>query len=110
MHRDRTIFAAPKELRPERWLGDAATPQMQQAFMPFGLGNRQCVGDVFAWTQLKITVAAIVAGYRLTPAAGRRPKSVVTSIVHLDHVPMTVSSRPFSRTRLDPSVTEGSVS
>jgi cytochrome P450 len=96
MHRDPTIFTDPGEFRPERWLDGAATPEMQQAFIPFGLGNRQCVGDRFAWTQLKMTVAATVARYRLTPAAGHQPKSVVTSIVHLDRLPMVVSPRSTS--------------
>jgi cytochrome P450 len=91
MHRDPTIFRDPEEFRPERWLDGAATPEMQRAFIPFGLGNRQCVGDMFAWTQMKMTVAATVARYRLTIPAGRQPKSVVTSIVHLDRLPMVVS-------------------
>lgn len=94
MHRDPTIFDNPEQLRPERWLGDAATPEMKQAFIPFGLGNRQCIGDMFAWTQMKITVATIVARCRLAPPAGHRPKSVVTSIVHLDRLPMIVRPRP----------------
>jgi cytochrome P450 len=93
MHRNGTIFEDPLRFNPDRWLGDAASEAMQRAFIPFSLGNRQCVGDHFAWTQMKITLAAIAADRRLTMAARYRPRTVVSSIVHLDRLPMTVHLR-----------------
>jgi cytochrome P450 len=93
MHRNGAIFKEPLRFNPDRWLGDAATPAEQRAFIPFGLGNRQCIGDHFAWTQMKITLAAVVADRRLTLAPRYQPRTVISSIVHLDRLPMTVHLR-----------------
>jgi cytochrome P450 len=93
MHRNGWIFPEPLKFDPDRWLGDAATPEMQRAFIPFSLGNRQCIGDHFAWTQMTTTLAAVVAGCRLVLPARYRPRTVVSSIVHLDRLPMTVHKR-----------------
>ncbi|MFI5608309.1 cytochrome P450 [Amycolatopsis sp. NPDC051903] len=107
MQRNPSIFADPLRFDPDRWLGDAPTQRMQQAFLPFGLGNRQCVGDAFAWVQMKVTVARVVAGRRLVVPAGYRPKTVVSSIVHLDRLPLTVHSRPRAAAVGGPDHTEG---
>jgi cytochrome P450 len=94
MQRDPAIFADPLRFNPDRWLGDAPTERMRRAFLPFGLGSRQCIGDAFAWVQMKLTVAGIVAGCRLELPADFQPRTVVSSIVHLERLPMTVHSRP----------------
>lgn len=98
LHRDPAVFADPLRLNVDRWLGDAVTARMEQAFVPFGLGNRQCIGDAFAWTQMKITVATIVAGHRLALPDGYRPKTVITGIVRLARLPMTATRRATART------------
>ena len=90
MQRDPSIFADPLRFNPDRWLGDAPTQPMRLAFVPFGLGSRQCIGDAFAWVQMKITIAGIVAGCRVELPVGFRPKTVVSSIVHLERLPMTI--------------------
>jgi cytochrome P450 len=97
LHRDPTLFANPAELRPERWLDGAPTAEMQRGFIPFGLGNRQCIGDAFAMTQMKISIAAVVAGHRLALPDGFRPRTVSTSIVHLNRLPMVVRPRTAPR-------------
>jgi cytochrome P450 len=94
MHRDPTYFPDPMRVRPERWLEDSPDlAKMQKAFIGFGFGNRQCIGDNFAMAQMTIAIATIAAHCRLTPAAGHRPKTVVTSVVHLDRLPMVVGAR-----------------
>jgi cytochrome P450 len=88
MHRDPSLFPDPLRLDPDRWLGVNALAH--RGFIPFGLGNRQCVGDAFAITMLKTVLASVVAGRRLTLPAGFRPKTVISGIVHLTELPMTV--------------------
>ena len=41
-HHDPTVFPDPEKFDPDRWLHP--TPQMQEAFMPFGAGARICIG------------------------------------------------------------------
>ncbi|WFE58553.1 cytochrome P450 [Micromonospora sp. WMMD712] len=93
MHRDPTVFPDPLRFDPRRWLDGAATPAMRRAFVPFSLGNRQCLGDRFAWNQMKTTLAAIVGGCRLALPDGFRARTVVSSIVHLERLPMVVQPR-----------------
>ncbi|MCE7004417.1 cytochrome P450 [Kibdelosporangium philippinense] len=91
LHRDPTIFADPLRFQPERWLD--ATPEMQRALIPFGVGNRQCIGDHFAWSMMKICIATIAAERRLTLPAGFTPKTIISSIVHLADLPMVMHRR-----------------
>jgi cytochrome P450 len=93
MHRDPATFPDPLRIRPERWLGAGPSPEMQRAFVPFGLGRRQCMGDAFAMIQMKISVAAIAASRRLSLPAGFCPKTVTTSVVRLAELPMIVGAR-----------------
>jgi cytochrome P450 len=91
MHRDPALFPDPLRLDPDRWLGEGVNTVTHRGFVPFGLGNRQCIGDAFAVTMLTTVVASVVAGCRLTPPAGFRPKTIVSGIVHLAALPMTVT-------------------
>jgi cytochrome P450 len=92
MHRDPAFFPDPARFFPARWLDGTME---RRAFIPFGLGNRQCIGDTFAVAQMKIALAAVVDGCRLTLPADYRPRTIVTSIVHLDRLPLTVRPRTF---------------
>lgn len=98
MHRDPTVFTEPLRFDPYRWLGDAPDAKMYQAFVPFGLGGRQCVGDMYAWMMLKTVIAAVAATGRLSLPAGFRPRTVITGIVHLAELPLIVEARDHDKT------------
>lgn len=49
-HHDPTVFPYPEKFVPDRWLHP--TPQMQEAFMPFGAGARICIGIQLAKMEL----------------------------------------------------------
>ena len=70
-------FTAPLEFRPERWLSDQRTPDMNhniRAFLPFGGGPRFCPGRALAITEIKTVVAAIMRRFVLSkPNNGRVP-------------------------------------
>uniref|UniRef100_A0ACD5XN55 Uncharacterized protein n=1 Tax=Avena sativa TaxID=4498 RepID=A0ACD5XN55_AVESA len=57
IHRDASLWDAPEEFRPERFLDrDAATTPM----LPFGLGRRRCPGEGLAMRLVPLTLAALV--------------------------------------------------
>lgn len=91
LHRDPAVFPDPLRFDPDRWLG--ATPRMRRAFIPFGLGGRQCVGDAFGMAQMKLTVAGIVAACDLALPPGFRPRTVISGIMHLARLPVIVNRR-----------------
>ncbi|KAL7267601.1 hypothetical protein RUND412_009808, partial [Rhizina undulata] len=52
VHRDTKAFPNPLKYEPERWL--EPTPEMNQAFIPFGGGSRACLGKHLAQTEVRL--------------------------------------------------------
>uniref|UniRef100_A0A183GFP1 Cytochrome P450 n=1 Tax=Heligmosomoides polygyrus TaxID=6339 RepID=A0A183GFP1_HELPZ len=52
-----------EEFRPERF--ELLTNNQLRAFMPFGLGPRQCVGMRFALMEMKLTLCILLSKYKL---------------------------------------------
>ncbi|RFU28663.1 hypothetical protein B7463_g7689, partial [Scytalidium lignicola] len=65
LHRNESVFPAPEEWHPERWLETSAEQEtaMQRWFWAFGSGGRMCVGKDFALIELKLVIAAIYTNY-----------------------------------------------
>lgn len=61
--RDGDIFPEPDEFKPERWL--EPTQAMEQAYLPFSIGPRNCPGQPLANAELYTTLPKIVRKYRL---------------------------------------------
>lgn len=62
-HHDDSVFPEPFTFKPERWLdtGDASDrdrlTRQRQAFNPFGLGPRKCIGYKMAYTEIVLCLA-----------------------------------------------------
>ncbi|KAE9376181.1 putative cytochrome P450 [Stipitochalara longipes BDJ] len=54
LHRNPEVFQNPLDFIPERW--ENPTPEMKEAFMPFGSGARACIGPHLA--QIELALAA----------------------------------------------------
>ncbi|MEH1128142.1 cytochrome P450 [Micromonospora sp. CPCC 206061] len=93
MHRDPELFADPLSFDPDRWLPERAAAIPKHAFIPFGSGNRQCIGDGFGWTEAMIALTTIAARWRLTPVPGRPVSEAVAATVYPSQLPMTVEAR-----------------
>jgi len=61
--RDPVIFKDPETFHPERWAPENVTKQMQDALIPFSLGNRNCVGQTLAVAELYSTIPKLIAKY-----------------------------------------------
>ena len=83
VHRDRRWWGDDVEaFRPERWLRDApGTPagctfsmkapgHPRDAFFPFGMGKRVCLGESFAWAEAVIGLATLARRWSATPKIG----------------------------------------
>ena len=55
LHRNPAIFPDPESFNPDRWLNP--TPDMNQAFMPFGGGTRICIGMHLARHEMRMATA-----------------------------------------------------
>ncbi|GAA4931567.1 cytochrome P450 [Streptomyces coeruleoprunus] len=93
MHRDPDVFENPDTFDPDRWLPERKAAVDRHAYIPFGSGNRKCIGDAFSWTEATIALATILPRWQLRPVPGHTPKAAASAMAHPDHVPMTVHPR-----------------
>jgi cytochrome P450 len=93
LHHDPASFADPARFDPDRWSPERVKQQPKGAFIPFGAGTRQCVGNVFAQNEIVITVATVAARWRLVPVPGRPVRVKFTSAAYPESLPMTAVRR-----------------
>ncbi|MEV8333860.1 cytochrome P450 [Streptomyces niveus] len=98
LHRDAALYPDPLRFDPDRWLPERPQPP-KGAFIPFGSGKRQCMGDVFAWTETTIVTALIASRWRLRPAPGAAPRPISAITVHPSVLRMTAEARQNTTAR-----------
>ncbi|GAA3461524.1 cytochrome P450 [Saccharothrix longispora] len=74
-------------------LGAAAVAVPRGGFIPFGAGARQCLGNAFARTEVVITLATVLARWRLAPVPGRPVRTRFTSAAYPSGLLMTAVPR-----------------
>jgi cytochrome P450 len=70
-HHREDIYPEPKQFKPERFLERQFSPY---EYLPFGGGNRLCIGMAFAQYEMKLVLATILSRYNLTLADNRPVK------------------------------------
>ncbi|XP_017757759.1 PREDICTED: probable cytochrome P450 6a14 [Eufriesea mexicana] len=65
IHRDSNIFPNPDVFDPERFNDDAVAARHPMAYMPFGVGPRNCIGARFANYQSKIGIITILRNHKV---------------------------------------------
>jgi cytochrome P450 len=95
MHRDPRFFEAPEVFRPERWLEGLAERLPRLAYLPFGAGQRVCIGSSFAQIEATLILSSLAQRFSLRLADPSRPVEpwpVVTLRTRGD-VPMRLARR-----------------
>ena len=95
------MYPEPATFDPDRWADDGSTLTQRPSFVPFGGGRRQCIGDVFALTELAVVLATIAQRWRLVPVPGVLVRIDLSSTLKPDRLPMT----PRLRAGADPTRT-----
>ena len=93
LHQDPRWFPDPQRFDPDRWLAERSGDIPREAFAPFGSGTRKCIGDAFAWTEIPILLATVLAQWRLRPEPGHVPSEAIAAMPHPDRLPMVVERR-----------------
>ena len=68
-HRREDIYPEPKRFKPDRFLERQFSPY---EYLPFGGGNRRCIGAAFAQFEMKLVLATILSRFQLS-LCDRRP-------------------------------------
>jgi cytochrome P450 len=91
LHFDPRNFPHPDRFDPDRWAPDRVGDVPRGAFIPFGAGNRMCVGNTFALLEMVVAAATITSRWRL--ALARPLKVAYTSTAYPTRLSMTATSR-----------------
>jgi len=97
LHRDPRFWADADAFRPQRWLtadgrfDEHAPGQPRGAWFPFGLGQRVCVGEPFAWAEGVLVLATLARRWapdpverglpQVDPAVTLRPRGGVRAVL-----------------------------
>lgn len=65
MGRDPQYFPDPLRFDPSRFTPEAKAARPKFAYFPFGAGNRQCIGESFAWMEGVFSIATIAGRWRM---------------------------------------------
>uniref|UniRef100_A0A1D1XUF9 Protein LUTEIN DEFICIENT 5, chloroplastic n=1 Tax=Anthurium amnicola TaxID=1678845 RepID=A0A1D1XUF9_9ARAE len=98
LHRNPKYWAEPETFNPERWPLDGPNPnEINQNFsyLPFGGGQRKCIGDMFASFETIVAVAMLVRRFDFQMAIGAPPVEMTTgATIHTtEGLKMTVTRR-----------------
>lgn len=94
LHRHPGLYPDPDRFDPDRWLPERTKERPREHAVPFGAGNRRCIGDKFSWMEATITLATLLPRWKLTPRPGARPPAeAASSMAHPDRVEMVVHRR-----------------
>jgi cytochrome P450 len=94
-HRHPEFWPSAQTFDPDRFAPGKMDDMPRFAFMPFGGGQRQCIGTPFAKMEMQIIMALVLQRYtlRLMPDADVDMEPLITLRPRFG-VPMTVSRRP----------------
>jgi cytochrome P450 len=74
VHMSPDLWEAPEEFRPERFLSaDGLRVQKPKHFMPFGAGQRMCLGDSLAEMELQLFFASLMHVFDLENPSSELP-------------------------------------
>ena len=76
IQRNPANWACPHAFDPGRFADPANSEAVRRAWLPFGKGERVCIGAGFAQAEAVLILARIICAYRLSVAPGFRPELV----------------------------------
>ncbi|XP_021957659.1 cytochrome P450 9e2 [Folsomia candida] len=68
LHHDAEYFPEPDKFDPERFSPENKSKINQYAYVPFGVGPRNCIGMRFALAEVKVAISHLVHNFRIEPS------------------------------------------
>ena len=94
LHRHKTLWEDPEMFKPERFLGKARADIHRFQYLPFGVGERVCIGQRFAMQEAAIMMAVIAKNYRFDYAADEVPWPKLRITIQPENgMPMRITKR-----------------
>ena len=98
LHRHPAYWPDPDRFDPDRFLPERSADRPKFAYLPFGAGPRQCIGNQFALLEAHLSVATLAQTYRLQLVQGHpvEPWPLITLRPRFG-MPMTIERRAAPR-------------
>ena len=81
LHHNPEIWPNPWEYDPNRFNTDQIQHRDPYAYIPFLIGSRNCIGQVFALNEIKIVVAKTIYSYNLQIREDYQPKHLISVVL-----------------------------
>ncbi|CAG4936477.1 unnamed protein product [Colias eurytheme] len=96
VHHDEKYFPEPEKFLPERFAPENMHKIVDAVYMPFGKGNRLCVGNRYAMVQTKAGLVHLLRNFTVnTIMKGEKPKYIHLPLqVRLENVDVEFIPRP----------------
>jgi len=80
LHRHPDYWTNPEGFDPSRWTPEAERARHKYAYMPFSMGPRKCIGDMFATMEARLVLATVLQRVQLSLVPGARvvPEPTIT--------------------------------
>lgn len=93
-HRHPAFWEDAERFDPERFSPARSAGRSKYAYMPFGGGPRQCIGNTFALSEAVLVLATVAQRFGLHTAPGAELKLAARTTLQLDGgLPMRIESR-----------------
>ncbi|XP_003969409.2 lanosterol 14-alpha demethylase [Takifugu rubripes] len=76
------------EFKPDRYLDDNPAAGEKFAYIPFGAGRHRCIGENFAYVQIKTIWSTLLRMYEFDLVDGYFPTINYTTMIHTPHNPV----------------------
>ncbi|CAL8396854.1 unnamed protein product [Gadus morhua 'NCC'] len=76
------------QFSPDRFLSESAASGEKFAYVPFGAGRHRCIGENFAYVQLKTILSTMMRAYEFDLVDGYFPTINFTTMIHTPHNPV----------------------
>lgn len=76
IHRHKLLWDQPDAFDPDRFVGEQSRDSLRNAYLPFGMGPRVCIGAAFALQEAVLILSSVSLHYRVQVVPERIPEPV----------------------------------